>query len=663
MSNEHPTDITTIVRAAIHPSMGIARIGNSEEEFFIGPEVTDPRPEPPGFYKDATGALKRQAARFRVYGYNAAGDVVAELTADNAAIEWTVHVANRKAAWYQFQLALDVPEADAADLPKTELRNQDVMGSDRRKLVIDPGPRTIGGRSRSGDEYKFDSGTFFDTPVYLGEVRTDESGRLVFLGGRGVSAPRKGSKAPLTDFANNDGWHDDVSDGSVTATATIGGTVVPVDPAWVVVAPPNYAPDIVGVRTMYDLLFDTMVQAGVLPFPPTVSFTSDIYPILRRLSELQWVNHGFSVQYGPSGPQNFRESAYDARLASASVENAELRRQVSNLFRDFDRDGSSPVPWPWLYGDAMNIPPAPTPRQHVALSPTQYRMVQLWADGKFEADWTPDAAAPGDLSAVAVDQQPAMLDRSALSFCLADAFHPGCELTWPVRHATMYAAPFRIRHRDPADGPEPDYGSQLTPEMVRLPNGVLYGQSPGTISRWMALPWQTDTASCRSGYYAGYGPRYDPYVPTFWPARVPNHVLTDADYHVVVDESQPRDERLRAFNRRASWFRGLNPAYLKGIAQMVEDFGKMGVVETRKGVTGDAELPETMRVESTPGFKDIEKVSPHRNMMMLHVAGADVEDTEATSAVVSAAADAAGVEGDEFTFGAINKVRRFLGVR
>ena len=42
----------------------------------------------------------------------------------------------------------------------------------------------------------------------------------------------------------------------------------------------------------------------------------------------------------------------------------------------------------------------------------------------------------------------------------------------------------------------------------------------------MAVPWQTDTASCRSGYYLGYGPRYDPYVPTFWPARVPNQVLT-----------------------------------------------------------------------------------------------------------------------------------------
>src|SRR5690242_719705 len=100
---------TRIVRAAIHPAIGVARVGNSADDFFYGPEVIDPPSEKPGFYKDATGALKRQAARFRVYGYNAAGEVVAELTSATADIEWTVHVANKKAAWYQFQIALDIP--------------------------------------------------------------------------------------------------------------------------------------------------------------------------------------------------------------------------------------------------------------------------------------------------------------------------------------------------------------------------------------------------------------------------------------------------------------------------------------------------------------------------------------------------------------------------
>lgn len=132
---------TVIVRAAIHPAIGIARIGDAKTEYFIGPEVTDAPPEnapPPSFYRDKTGAIKRQAARFRIYGYNAAGDVVSELTSDNADIHWTVHVANRKAQWYQFQYALDIPEAINAPDNAFPLRNPKVM--DRSTLAIDPGP-------------------------------------------------------------------------------------------------------------------------------------------------------------------------------------------------------------------------------------------------------------------------------------------------------------------------------------------------------------------------------------------------------------------------------------------------------------------------------------------------------------------------------------------
>ena len=160
----------TIVRAAIHPAIGVARVGNSPDGYFIGPEVTDPLPEEPGFYRDPAGALKRQAARFRIYGYNAAGEVVRELTAGCGSIRWTVHVANKKAAWYQWQMALDVPEAATIQVP---LRNADVKGDDRKGLVIDggaavdrraeyPGPRA----TRSSDSSRGPTST-------LGEVRTD----------------------------------------------------------------------------------------------------------------------------------------------------------------------------------------------------------------------------------------------------------------------------------------------------------------------------------------------------------------------------------------------------------------------------------------------------------------------------------------------------------
>ena len=131
--------------------------------------------------------------------------------------------------------------------------------------------------------------------------------------------------------------------------------------------------------------------------------------------------------------------------------------------------------------------------------------MERWAAGNFVNDWNPNATLPKTLSEVPLAEQPAMLDKASLYFCLADAFHPGCEMTWPMRHASLYEKPFRVRHR-PANWSEPDYGSTLSQQAVLQPGGPRYGQGPGTLSRWMALPWQGDTAFCRSGYPPAWDP-------------------------------------------------------------------------------------------------------------------------------------------------------------
>ena len=48
----------TVVRAAIHPAIGVARMGDSKSGFFVGPEVVAPSPHPPDFYRDGAGALE-----------------------------------------------------------------------------------------------------------------------------------------------------------------------------------------------------------------------------------------------------------------------------------------------------------------------------------------------------------------------------------------------------------------------------------------------------------------------------------------------------------------------------------------------------------------------------------------------------------------------------
>src|SRR5690348_13920957 len=235
--------MSRIAYCAIHPAVGVARVGDSPEEYFLGPEQPGGE-ESPASYKDKAGRVKRQAVRFRVFAYDESDAVIGELTADDAEITWTVHLVNGKAAAQPFT----GPGSGAGDSGR---RNDTV--TDRASLVIDPGPRTVTGRQAAGQV--FDTGTFLGKPVPLGELRTDDEGRLIVLGGFGHSGSVPEDQ-PLPSFADNDGWHDDTSDGPVTATVTKDGESLEVRGAWIVVAPPDFAPGVGNLVTLYDVMAD-----------------------------------------------------------------------------------------------------------------------------------------------------------------------------------------------------------------------------------------------------------------------------------------------------------------------------------------------------------------------------------------------------------------------
>src|SRR5271155_3502956 len=66
---------------------------------------------------------------------------------------------------------------------------------------------------------------------------------------------------PVDEYANNDGWFDDMSDGVIKALVTFpdGHTEI-AQPAWVAVGPPKFAPGIRNVVTLYDTLWDMAVR-------------------------------------------------------------------------------------------------------------------------------------------------------------------------------------------------------------------------------------------------------------------------------------------------------------------------------------------------------------------------------------------------------------------
>lgn len=601
--NTKPKDpaLERIVRAAVHPSIGVGRVGNAAEEYYLTPQVPNPAPKPPGAYRDKTGAIKREAVQYRIYGYDEDGAVVAELTPDNATVSWRAHIANTKAAWYEFSVALDIPEAVGMEMPR---RNPNHPADLRGDLIIDPGAREIDGKSTMGPAHRFDTGKFEGESVYLGELRTDEAGRLIVLGGHGVSNSPTGMPAfnpkQTNGFGNAIGWHDDVADGPVDATVSIGGRDIPVEGGWVVFGPPKYAPDIIGWRSMYEMMEAVFMENAMLPTPTAISFTKDVYPILRRMTALQWVNQGFATMFGAGGPLDFEDQALIDKLCrkhGAKDVHAPLRREIFNAFRPTaDNPGANPRTWPWIYGDAFGSFTALTAPIYLTIPDRFNVILEQWRDGNFVADWGSVPTPPDAIDKVPPEDQPAALDKASLHFCAADAFHPGIEMTWPMRHVSLYQAPFRIR-RNQGGLSDPDHGETLTQAKVLAPNGPLNGQGPGDISRWMLVPWQVDTAGCRSGY----DPSYDPTIPTFWPAHVPNQVMSASDYAIVMDKSQSEEDRRDAFFNRVSWYDAMgNTNSLQQLTQMVTFFGEMGVIEALPGPEDLPGIPSTIYVESLP---------------------------------------------------------------
>ena len=468
-----PTNKIAVVK--IHPAIGIARLGNSPDEFFIGPEIPGIYPRPTGGYRDTQGRIKRQAARFRLFGYDKNGKTIREITAQEASITWTVTLANKKAEWIKFQ-------GPKSRTNKKLRRNPTVI--DRKTLIIDPGPRSLHGPNQAAS---FDTGTFLGVRVPLGEIRADQQGRLLVLGGFGHSSSPASNPIDEEEFANNDGWHDDVSDGPVTAIVEFksDGTSAEAVGAWVICAPPKFAPELENVITLYDTLRQVAVDKLGLKLPAKPSFTKDIFPLLQRAVRMKWVSGMVShpEEHGISRARDHDEVKVPAHSTLPGVippsGTASARAAIFDKLRDpalRPRQSSGESDMPMIHSDFY---PAEV---NQPLTKIQYSWMKKWKNGNFIDDW-PGPPTPSRRIT------PEGLDRAALEPCVGGAFYPGIEASWMLRDVYKFSEPFRL---DPAS------------------------LEAGDVTKQMAVPWQADFTDCaQEGELA------------WWPAQRPDEVFPE----------------------------------------------------------------------------------------------------------------------------------------
>ena len=411
---------------------------------------------------------------------------VQEVTAASAQIEWRVAVANLKAGWYEFNQAMDLGPLSQDALR----RNREVVNTRNRwRLDIAPTPRSISGPNAAA--IPFDDGTFFGRPVYLGELRTDAEGRLIFLGGKGAARSFRSEMRPLT-FANNTGWHDDLCDGPVRAKVTFAGhEPFEAEPGYVTVTPPNYAPGLFGLVTMDDVVREVFYDQKWLDRADKTSFVDDVLPLFQRLTGLQWVNHGLFILHGFGSALDVQNPKVVEKLNDGSSANASWRKSVLALFRDPDAGGTLVVDQvPQVFGDGVDVlfqQGAPqVPNALLAVTRTQFAHLSRWAAGTFASDWSGAAPAPApSFPTLKPEQQVQHLERAPLYDCLGGPFHPAMEMTWVMRIPLLWKAKYRLKVLPGENPAKQDFGPTLTPAVCTGANGPYDGAAAGCLTRFL----------------------------------------------------------------------------------------------------------------------------------------------------------------------------------
>ena len=541
----------------VHPTINFARFGTSDD-YFLSPETaagmplegtqtTGGLPIKKGTenefissqdLRDSEGKLKKQAARFRIYTYDLEGEdhypggqgseirIGTKLTDGRTVTDlvWSVHLANKKAAAYNVVNNKGVEAYADGQVPQR--RNPEEHGdinapSRLNKLMIDPGPRVVSAKNKDhvhfntttlpsyvnecGDiiHYKkdqypvrfpgdvndelFEPNGAIDT---LGEILTDEEGRLLVLPSPGNAVGQYdeyGVPIQMTGDLNNVGWYDAAADGPVSVTLKFDdGSTAQAFGGWVVCGDPAYAPQIRNVVSTWDDVYDTWVRN--LNLQPELyndsfynpeyvpSFAQDIKPVFIASTLQRWT-------------ANLPEMALRAHAAVDAIsENDDPDRTIMaglNFLRNPNADETN------VGAPLMPLSLGEAGRSFLTVTKTQYFLLEQWSKNKFEKGKGPKLG-PGE-----------QLDMASLANCLGGRYVPGIEVSYTVRSPEIYmedwrtsgSGPFRIKHKALDYAKATDDTPFLSSGWIPL-HDMTDGLEPGDVSKFMAIPWQTDYNSC-----------------------------------------------------------------------------------------------------------------------------------------------------------------------
>lgn len=686
----------------IYPSIGITRMGNGpaeKDQVIFSPEVPWANLyETDNDFLTKNGQLKKQAQRFYIYACDDHGNPTHRIYEDEFDIEWSVEVANKKPFWYDFNNSLDLSMlAHNQNLSPTfvteklapgvsaKRRNPNVLdqslrtahGYDYRKELVnhpdkesvnaDDTRRVFHGEfpSKRGGQYSQIARSLNTSSkqVDLGTIEYDE-GTLIFYPADGISASLNPSDLN-TDFADNSNWYDDISDGRVTAricnknTGEVYELTDKESSAWVASAPPDYAPQIQPISTMFDLV----TGAADEDFQNELAL---VFPMMYRLYRMQWVNLGDFL--APSFKETidelvhhdkFKYIYFKGNTEEEKREAREVREMIFKKFRDpiyqYDnepiipskdntnlknrRSGREELKLPYYVGDGIDYPGSPA--QWFAIPPVLYEQLRKWKDGEFYSPPSFDFKNMDEMghfyrkqflkSAEDERRRPLLMTRAVLETLYGGGFHPGVELTWPMRHDRIYAensltyryiveddnmviGGFGLREvrLNAADITEQDdiffndYGFLMTPDDIKKSMtddekyNWLWKITPGDLTKWMGIPWQSDAGSCQAVFVEKQYP-----VPSWWAANLPVFVLNEDAYKQLQNPDILDETKLFIYANRLPWLHTTDTGfigyhaeggYMNGLIAMVYKWKNIGVVTGRKLEPRVPGIPETVYV-------------------------------------------------------------------